>query len=171
MHPRYHVIIGLIFSLILLYFFPKIGTIGFFLIWFSSVLIDVDHYLYYVYQKKNWNLKKAYLWFRIGSKKLNKLSKKQRSQFYQGFSFLHGFEILLLILIVGFFISEIFYFIFIGFTLHLFLDLIYQRTLHNRFDKYSIIYDFIKYKKLRFIEELGDLSYDIQEKITEILKK
>lgn len=116
-------------------------------------------------------MKKAYLWFRIGSKKLNKLSKKQRSQFYQGFSFLHGFEILLLILIVGFFISEIFYFIFIGFTLHLFLDLIYQRTLHNRFDKYSIIYDFIKYKKLRFIEELGDLSYDIQEKITEILKK
>lgn len=158
MHPKYHIIIGLIFSLILLYFFPHIGLTGFFLVWTASVLIDVDHYLYYAYKKKNWNLKKAYFWFKAGGKNLSKLSKRQRSKFYQGFSFFHGFEILFLLFIAGFFISGIFYFIFIGFTLHIFLDIIHQRTLHHRFDKYSIIYDFIKYKKLRFIEELEDLS-------------
>ena len=156
MLPRNHFFLGLIFSLILVNFFnfPLIAGI---IILLSSVLIDVDHYLYYVYKKKDWNLKKAYEWFLGGRKKFTELSRKQRNEFCHGFAFLHGVEMLILLFVLGRFLSAYFYFILIGFSFHLFLDIIHQKTVHDRFDKYSIIYDYFKFGKLGALEEFEEL--------------
>ena len=52
MLPKYHIIFGFLFSLILFIFFPFIGLGGFLIIFASSVLIDVDHYAYYLFKNK-----------------------------------------------------------------------------------------------------------------------
>jgi len=85
-------------------------------------------------------------------KKLLTLPKKQRDKIYISFSFLHGFEILILLFILGKFLSIYFYFILIGVAFHLFLDIAYGILVIGRIDRVSLVYDFIKYKKLEFLE-------------------
>jgi hypothetical protein len=152
MLPKQHLFLGVILALTLLFIFPQISWIGFFLIVFSTVLIDVDHYIYYIYKKRDFNLKNAYNWFIKNQKKLMLLPRKKRNEFYGGFCFLHGIELLLVLL---FFSKISIYplFIFIGSTFHLILDLIHQRTIHDRLDRISSIYDFLKFKKLKLISE------------------
>jgi len=153
MLPFRHFLYGILFSLICFLIFPEIGLVGFLLILSSTVLIDVDHYLFYVYKKKDWNLKKSYEWFIQHTEKLNSFSRKQREKYYVGFVFLHGVEILIILYLFSLFISKYFIYIFTGFAFHLLLDLVEQTIYWNRFDRISLIYDFIKYKKLKFIED------------------
>lgn len=150
MYPKHHIIFGFIFSVILFLLFPQIEWVGFLLIFSSSILIDVDHYLYYVYKKKDLNLINAHKWFIEHEKKFFFLSRKERADFYSAFSFLHGIEILLFLLLLSIF-SKYFFFIFIGFAFHLLLDIVDQTTCHDRIDKFSLISDFLKFKKLKFI--------------------
>ena len=154
MLPLKHIIWGFIFSLLCFLLFPSIGLIGFSLILLSSVLIDVDHYLYYVYKKKDWNLKNAYNWFIKNANKFLSFPKKQRNNFYIGFYFLHGIEILLILLLLTIF-SRYFFFIFIGFSFHLLFDIVYSTTSIDRIDKFSIVHDFLKFKKMKFIEDVN----------------
>ena len=151
MQSSTHLIFGTILALILFILFPQIQMIGFLIIILASVLIDIDHYIYYVYKKRNLSLHRAYRWFIQKKRKLQPLTKKQRTEFYTGFSFLHGIEILLITFILGVYISEYFYYVLIGFTFHILLDYIHQITWHNRLDKISLIYDFFKFKKLRYV--------------------
>ena len=153
MLPKYHLILGILFSGFLFYFFPKIGLIGFIIIILSSFLIDIDHYLYYAYKKKSWNLKKAYKWFIEKRKKLFSLPKIQRKRFYMGFCLFHNVEILIILFFLGRFLSIYFYCILLGFFFHLFLDIIYQLNYIGKVDKFSFIYDLFKFKKLKFIED------------------
>ena len=151
MYPLQHLKFGAIFSLLILFLFPQIGLTGFLIIFLSSVLIDVDHYLYYVYKKKDLSLKNAYKWCIKKRKKFLSLPRKQRNKFYTGFYFLHGIEILIVLFFLAF-LSDYFLFVFIGVLFHLFLDFIDQIVHKNRIDKLSLIYDFFKFKKLKCIE-------------------
>ena len=119
MLPSKHFIFGLMFVGFLYFIFPKITFIGFLIILSSTVLIDVDHYIYYIYKKKSFNLKNAYKWFIQIEKKLLSLPWKQRNKFQTGFCFLHGIEVLFVLLILGIFISKYFLFVFVGFAFHL----------------------------------------------------
>ncbi|MAH03331.1 hypothetical protein CMI39_00925 [Candidatus Pacearchaeota archaeon] len=150
MYVQSHLALGLIFALILLAIFPQIGLIGFLLIFSSTVLIDVDHYIYYVYKKKDWKINNAYSWFIKKTKKFHTLSRTQRNKVYGGFCFLHGTEILLVLLLFTIF-SKYFLFIFIGFTFHLFLDITYSRFFMDRIDRISLVHDFFKFKKLKHL--------------------
>ncbi len=154
MIPRQHLFFGLIFVLILFFIFPQIGWIEFFIIIASTILIDFDHYVYYVYKKKNLNLKKAYYWFFENCKKYCSLSREQKNKYYTGFCFLHGVEILVILFFLGKFFSVYFYYILIGFSFHLFLDIVYQIYSKERVDKFSLIYDFFKFKKLKLMQEI-----------------
>ncbi len=58
MLPKHHVVLGFVISLTVFIIFPSIGLISFLIIWASSVLIDFDHYLYYVFKKKDFSLKR-----------------------------------------------------------------------------------------------------------------
>ncbi|MCK5043455.1 hypothetical protein KAR52_00445 [Candidatus Pacearchaeota archaeon] len=155
MLPKQHLIFGIIFSAILLIIFPKIGWIGFFIIILSTVLIDVDHYLYFVYKKKNLNLKNAFNWFIENGKKFSSLPKIERDKFYLGFCVLHGIEILFILFILGMFISKYFLFILVGFSFHLFLDVTCQISQRKRITKVSLVHDFLKFKKLKLMDVNG----------------
>jgi len=147
MLPSKHFIFGLMFAGFLYFIFPQIGLMGFSIIIFSTFLIDVDHYLYYVYKKKDFNLKNAYKWFIEHQKELLSLPLKQRNKFQTGFSFLHGIEVLFILLILWIFVSKYFLFVFVGFAFHLLLDSIYQTTYWDRINKVSLIWDYLKFKK------------------------
>ena len=92
MLPRIHIILGLFFSIIILYIFPQIGVFGAAIILLSSFLIDVDHYIFYVILKKDLSLKKAYNWHILKGIKMRELSKKERNKHKNEILILHGFE-------------------------------------------------------------------------------
>ena len=80
MDPKHHVLLGFIFSIIIFLIFPSIGILGFLLIFLSSFLVDVDHYLYYVYKNRKLSLRKAYMWHIRKRKKWYVLSRKKRNK-------------------------------------------------------------------------------------------
>jgi hypothetical protein len=124
MLPKYHIFYGLIFSLILFILFPDfIGLTGFFIIFLSSFLIDVDHYLYYAISKKDFSLKNAYSWFIEKSSKANKLSKAEKKKLKTMPCIFHGIEAFFILAILSFFFP-IFLFFLLGFAFHEALDAI-----------------------------------------------
>ncbi len=147
MLPKFHFFTGLIFSIILFLIFPEVDLIAASLIFLSSFLIDVDHYLYYIYIKKDVSLKKAYQWFIEKHHKYKNSSIEERDKFPSRPLIFHGIEIIILLFILGFFVSKYFYFILIGVSLHLFFDILNEIRHRNRIDKISIIHDFLKSKK------------------------
>ncbi len=180
MYPKQHLFLGIIFAIFLFIFFSEIGIIGILIILLSAIFIDVDHYIYYVYQK-NYALPRSFLGFGNSrtlrcaisqefpnkkkdfslinayensmdkTKKFLLLPKSERNNAYLGFYFLHGIEILFLILALSFF-SKYFLFIFAGFSFHLLLDIVHQTTYWDRIDKFSLIYDYIKFKDKKFFQ-------------------
>ena len=85
MYTKHHVFLGVIFSFILFLIFPKIGLIGFSLIILSTIFIDVDHYVYYIYKKKDWSLRNAYNWFIKAEKIFFSLPRSKRNKTYIAF--------------------------------------------------------------------------------------
>ena len=148
-----HIILGIIFSAVLFLLFPQIKLMGFLIVFLSSVLIDVDHYVYYFFKKKDWSLINAYKWHVKNWKKYISLSRPEKFKVYSGWYFLHGIEAITLFLMLGLFVSKYFLFIFIGFLFHFFIDLYDEISLKGRIIKISMIYDFFTSKKLKTIEE------------------
>jgi hypothetical protein len=146
MYVKEHIILGILFSIILFLIFPQIGLVGFSLIFLSTVLIDVDHYLYYVKKKKDFSLRNAYKWFMKNHANCLKLPKEQRGKNYAGFFVLHGIEILIVLLLLTF-VSNYFFFVFIGFSFHLLFDILDQTSYKKTIDRLSVIYDYTHYKK------------------------
>jgi len=152
MYPKYHIIFGFIFSFILFLIFPKnIGLLGAGIIFLSSFLIDFDHYVYYLFKKKSFNLKKAFYYFSNARIRMIKLPFEKRKNYYSCLCFFHGIEWIIILFVLGIFISKYFLFIGIGFTLHLCLDWIEEYSHSPRIDKISVIYDFFKFRRLRKI--------------------
>ena len=151
MLPKYHILLGFFFALFLFFIFPKIEVVGFLIIFLSSFLIDIDHYLYYVFKKRDLSLRKAYKWHIRKREKWYKLSREQRNKTYLGFYIFHGLEISILLFLLGLFVHILFYFIFLGHFFHLFLDLVFEKKFKDRVDRISLVHDFLKFRKLRFI--------------------
>ena len=146
MFPKYHLIFGIFLSLILLLFFPGIGFFGVLLVFLSSFLIDVDHYLYYVYNKREWNLKRAYRWFSKRREEYHKLPKEDFGKYKQIILIFHGIECWGLIFIISLFFNPLFL-VFFGIVFHLLFDFaesIYYGVPIS--DKFSQIYVFITNK-------------------------
>jgi len=147
MLPSRHVFFGSIMAILLLVI-SKVGIIEASIFLASTVLIDVDHYIYYVFVKKNWSLPKAYRWYKIYKEKWFKLSREERNKHKGVFLFLHGLEVFTVVFLLGIFVHSYFIFIFIGFVFHLFLDIIEMRMHQDRIDKIFLIHDYMKFKKL-----------------------
>jgi len=131
----YSFIFCLFFLVILQY-----GSISpYIIIFLSSILIDIDHYLLYAYRKKNLSLVKAWKWHIF----LHNNPREAQKQI----PFLHLFhtiEFLVLIFILSFF-YKVFLWIFIGFIFHTFLDILdmkKRKTYGGR--EYSLIRALIK---------------------------
>lgn len=159
MLPNKHIFWGFLFSLFLGLVFPDgIGLIGALIIFLSSVLIDVDHYTYYVYRTKNWSLKKAASWYFLNRDKFKKMTRKQKDKIYTGLCFLHGVEaiiILLMFIIIPNPFSTLAIFIAIGFLFHLLLDTIDLYIRNYRFDKViSFTYSLKNVKNMRLLQDI-----------------
>ena len=113
MYPKTHIILGVIFVVILYFLFPSINMLNLFIIFLSSVLIDVDHYIVYVKRKRKFGLMSAFLWY----------DKRIKEKKECGFHFLHTLEIHIFVLILAFF-WHILFFVFIGITFHSITDFI-----------------------------------------------
>lgn len=153
MLPKYHIILGFIFSLFLFIIFPQIKFSGFLIIFLSSFLIDIDHYFYYIYRKKDFSLKNAYNWFVKYINKYKKLPKNKRNNVYIAVCIFHGIEVIIILgLLINF--SKIFLFIITGFLFHYLSD--YVGALYNNEETHnlSLIYHLIKIQKSRNIEDI-----------------
>lgn len=100
----------------------------------GGVLIDFDHYLRYVWLKKDLNLKNAYKWNYDLLLIIPDNPKK-----YIALHIFHTIESLLFLLIIGYFWNN--YFLFFGVCFHIILDeisMVYNRTFGVR--KLSILH-------------------------------
>jgi len=152
MLPKFHILIGLLFSIGCYTIFSFVSLIGAGLIFLSSVLIDFDHYIYYIFKKKSFSLKKAYNWFKKKGKQFSKIPKNKRKSYALNFSFFHGLEWVFIFSLFGKLFNNYFYFIAIGIFLHLVLDLIHSYHTMGRFFKISIIFDYFNNKNLKKIQ-------------------
>jgi len=122
MLPQEHFIYGFFLSGFLFLIFPYVKLFGFLLIVLSTVLLDSDHFLYYIIKKKDFSLTNAYGFFRNNNEKFNALPASKRAEYFGSWSFFHGIEWLIILVLLTFYISEYFGFLFIGISFHLLLD-------------------------------------------------
>jgi len=121
MLPKYHILFGLLFSYILIYFF-NFSIISGIIIFLSSVLIDADHYFYFVFKKKNISLKNAFNFFTNIRKKYIALPKKEKRKYSTPIFIFHGIEFILILIFLSF-VNKFFLWILIGVLFHLIFDL------------------------------------------------
>ena len=148
MLPKSHIIIGFVLTLIIFLIFPSLTIFGAIIIFLSSFLIDFDHYLYFVINKKSFNLKKAYVWFVQKSAAFKKLNKEEQEKYKRGIIIFHGVECWVLLILLIIFFNKFFLFVLIGIAIHMVLDFIdlYQNK-QPLYVKTSQIYTHIKNKK------------------------
>lgn len=150
MYPQQHIIYGAIFSILIFWIVPEIGLSGALIIFFSSFLIDVDHYLMYISRKKDFNIFNAYSWHKKLDELFLTLPRSTRNKTFIGVCFLHGIELIILLIVISVLINKIFLFFAIGFIFHLSLDLIQQKAHYiDRPDKVSLIHDVFQSKRLK----------------------
>lgn len=152
MMPSSHIVLGFVFAILVWFMFPSTGILGVLIIFISSFLIDFDHYLGYVIRKKDFSPIRAYVWNLSITKKAFSMPRKEKDKFYTFVCFFHGVEILVILLILGNFVSKYFFFVFIGFSFHLALDAIHSYVYDYRLDKMLLTYDYFKFKKLKPID-------------------
>jgi hypothetical protein len=147
MLPKYHIFFGILCVIILHFVFPQISWFNLAIVFLSSVLIDGDHYLYFILEKKNFSLIKALNWYREKSKIMCSFNKKERKKVYTGFYLFHGVEWIILLAILGRFIFPPLTYVAIGFLLHLAVDIPSEIYLKGTVHKVSIIYSFYLFSK------------------------
>lgn len=153
MLPKYHFIFGTLFVFILHFFFPQLSLLNLSLIFLSSFLIDADHYFYYIARERNFNLIKCYNWYREHLKKTLALPMNERKKIYSGFYFFHGLEWLIALFLLGRFISPIFTFVFIGFSLHWVVDTPHEYYIKRTLDKSSLVWNYLRFRKLNYFRK------------------
>lgn len=142
MKPIYHFIIGILSSVVLFILFKEIGITELFIIFSASFFIDVDHYLYYVFKKKDLSLKNAYNWYLERKEELVR-PRKNKVEYKRIIYIFHGVEFLLLLLIISLF-YPIFFWVILGMAIHMFSDVLYYYKGEIPYFKISQIYVYIK---------------------------
>ncbi|HRZ85793.1 MAG TPA: hypothetical protein P5277_03345 [Candidatus Paceibacterota bacterium] len=158
MYPKNHIIYGFIFSLFIFFVFPSVGWFGSLTIFLSSILIDFDHYIYFIWKKRNLSIKKSYNWYIDTEKKYSQLPKELKRKVYFGFYFLHGIEAIILLLITYFLTKQLlFIYILVGFVFHQILDFIELRI--RNIKSYKLISFFYSIYKKRNCKSLDDVKW------------
>jgi len=123
MLPKYHIVIGAIASLISFSIF-QLTLFQLAIIFFSSFLIDFDHYLLYLFKTKDFSLKKARKYFFKRRREWIALSIEERKKYKRPIFIFHGMECWLLLAALATYIHSLFWFVLIGIAIHILLDYI-----------------------------------------------
>jgi len=127
MLPRYHILLGALFTLVIWIFAPELSFIYLTLIFLSTVLIDIDHYAVAVAKTNKWSLNCAFE-YHDEQLKIQQEDKRHGFKNRGDFHLFHTIEFHILIGILGAFWLP-FLFIFIGMMFHSLLDVFW--TLHE----------------------------------------
>jgi hypothetical protein len=149
MLPKIHLFIGIIFVILIHFIFPQLTIIYLLIILFSSVLIDADHYLYYILKEKNLNLVSCYKWYREHLKRTLSLPMSERKKIYSGFYLFHGIEWIIILFLLGNYTLSIFSYVALGFLLHWVVDTPHEFYIKRTKDKSSLIYNIYRFRKLQ----------------------
>lgn len=120
MLPKYHLIIGGIVS-ILLYLLVHISMIEAFIVFLASFLIDVDHYLLYVFRTKDFSLQRSMEYFYQRRKYLLLLTPHERKRYKKAIFLFHGIECWAIIGALSYFYPFL-VFVLLGIAIHIILD-------------------------------------------------
>lgn len=142
MMPKWHVLYSFVLCY-LLFLFTQISIFSVGIIFLSAIFIDLDHYFLFILKQKKfnpkffweWSLKKKEEWRKIENKKLYQ---------YPIFLF-HGFESLLILALLSF-VNLFFFWVFVGFAFHIFLDLLHLIYKEEEMHKVSQIVTWKKNK-------------------------
>jgi hypothetical protein len=149
MNPKIHLIVGILFTILLYFLFPQILFFNLFIILSSSVLIDGDHYLYYMLKKKNLNPIRCYKWYKENIKKTFSLPIEERKKIYSGFYLFHGIEWIIILFLLGIYFFPVLSYISLGFLLHFLVDIPSEFYFKRTKDKFSLIYNYYRFRKLK----------------------
>jgi len=152
MLPKWHLLIGFVFSYVLVYFFNFSVLSGVIVFLSSWLIIDFDHYLLYLSINKDFSLSRAYYSFLLRKEKYLKLSLEERQaqqQYKRNLLIFHGIEFWIILGILSYF-NNIFLFILLGFFIHMLADWTEMYFIQEPiYMKFSQTYTFIKNKKLK----------------------
>ena len=140
-----HLILGFLFFYISVKLF-NISLINSAIIFLSSILIDVDHYFWYVGATKDWNPFHAISWYKSWVPKWKSLNPQEKDKFKRKILTFHSLSFWILIYTLSF-INPIFIFVFIGIMIHICED--YIHFIYNKekfYPKFSWIYTFKRNK-------------------------
>ena len=124
MLPRWHVVLGAIFSFLFWIVFPKTSLIYLVLIFLSSFLIDFDHYVNAVMRNKSLSLPRALDYYAKISKQIEAEHERGIRRKEYDFQFFHTIEFHIVVALLGFGWPG-FWYILIGMVFHSLLDVIY----------------------------------------------
>jgi hypothetical protein len=133
MKPRWHILCGIIFGLIIFIVFPEINLLYLLLIFLSAVLIDFDHYMVFVLKTGRISLFNSFKWY---EEQLKKEAEERRNNIKRKghFHSLHTIEFHILVYLLGYLWVGFFY-VFIGMVFHSICDfvwLIWKDRLYKR---------------------------------------
>ena len=155
MLPKWHIILGATFSLLLVLsgLIPFKGGIVVFL---ASFLIDFDYYLWYVVVKKDWNPFRAIKWSHKLIEKGRKIGmKKVYSKYRTPVRIFHSVLLIFFLGILWIYVGPLFFWIMIGFIFHLFLDyvaaLMEKVTIYDKVFPLFYMYFGLKKKRIDFV--------------------
>jgi hypothetical protein len=94
-----------------------------FVIFLSTVFIDIDHYIFYIYKTKNFSLKNSYEWYSKRKVYYFNLPIYKRRKLKKEVFLFHGLEFWALIILLSAFYN-LFLYVFIGLLFHMILDYI-----------------------------------------------
>lgn len=142
MLPKHHIIAGAMASL-LIYLISPVTITQTIIIFISSFIIDLDHYLYHIFKKRDFNFFNARKWFLKKRKIYMKLSVQERNK-YKGYILIfHGIEFWILLLILSLF-NKIFLFMLLGISIHMFLDYLeifyLKEPLYSKFSQIMVFF-------------------------------
>lgn len=122
MLPKWHILFGAIVSLIIWLIEPSTSIWAILTIFLSSVLIDVDHYIYYLIKRRDIRLSVAYREYLKKRIFWHGLSQKEKENYSIGLIFMHGIEFIIILLLLSL-VHEFFMWVLIGSIIHILLDL------------------------------------------------
>lgn len=144
MLPKVHFIVAVIVSVILALLGWQWWQLALFFI--ASFFIDVDHYIWFIYNKGSWSLVRAYIHFRNLSKQRRK-SKKQKQRAH--LLIFHTIEAFIVVVVLSLILFRIFFPILLGMIIHYALDFIDGIVYREK--KYKRTFSLICYLKCKKI--------------------
>lgn len=138
MRPRWHILFGVIFTILIWIAAPKINLLFLLLVFLSTFLIDFDHYLCFVLKTRKLGLFHSFSYHHemiIQAKKDSAKGIREKGDFH----IFHTIEFHLFVGLLSFFWAGFFY-IFIGMVFHSLLDiasLLYDNFMYVR--EFSLI--------------------------------